>query len=101
MPHPLCSFLAAVQCMIFTIYNEHATEESEYEYESPVPIPTEAAVSGDKYVWTVSTHSPIIHSLSTSTDRSPGPRDDCVEWVVQFSIDTVPEGMSKTQWKKN
>ncbi len=49
-----------------------------------------------------STHAPIIHSLSNrpSTDSSPGPRDDCAEWVVQFSIDTVPEGMSKTQWKK-
>ncbi len=46
-----------------------------------------------------STHSPIIHSLSNrpSTDSSPGPRDDCAEWVVQFSIDTVPgEGISKS-----
>ncbi len=50
-----------------------------------------------------STHSTIIHSLSNrpSTDSSPGPRDDCAEsGVVQFSIDTVLEGISKTQWKK-
>ncbi|XP_064402180.1 tRNA methyltransferase 10 homolog A-like isoform X5 [Halichondria panicea] len=51
---------------------------------SESPVHKETALSGDK----------------PSTDSSPGPRDDCAEWVVQFSIDTLPEGMSKTRWKK-